>query len=121
MYFQDVNTAIGYHTISKFDKADKIPIVMANISNFLSYLPVIGTIIGIVRISLFAAIYLNSDLDSTQKMLAFAHIIRGAIEVTSFGSILIIPDLIFTIGRIIKESNHNTVINAKVHKHASSS
>jgi|GEM_PF-6900045 len=70
-------------------------------ANIFGYLPVIGTIIGIARIIMFTKILEENPDVAIRKRLCICHITRGCIELIACGLLLLIPDLIFTIGRAL--------------------
>ena len=76
----------------------------ANIVKALGYIPLIGTLIGLSRISRAAK--------ATQEELPnkFNHIARGCIELFSLGFLLLIPDLILTGYRARHAGNTNPSI-----------
>ena len=62
-----------------------------NITKILSYIPVVGSLIGIMRLH---GARTNAPLLKADRV---KHIIRGSIEALSLGFLLIIPDLIVTL------------------------
>ena len=71
--------------------------------NVLGYLPVIGTIVGIARIALSFYLIISSGSPFKLTDIAFisSEILRGLVEVTSCGILLIIPDLLVSTGQLI--------------------
>jgi hypothetical protein len=75
-----------------------------NIVKALGYIPLLGTLIGLGRISRSAK--------ATQEELPnkFNHIVRGCIELCSLGFLLLIPDLILTSYRTCHAGNTNSSV-----------
>ncbi|MCB1111330.1 MAG: hypothetical protein KDK72_01550 [Chlamydiia bacterium] len=73
--------------------------------NVLGYLPVIGTIVGIARIALtlYLIISKGSDLELRRITFHSSEIVRGLVEVTSCGILLIIPDFWVSMGQLIAD------------------
>lgn len=90
--------------VTKFVRSDLDPRKMYRDENLLKvagYIPLIGTIVGIIRLVLTN---INSKLpEKGGKPLAnkYKHITRGCIELTSCGFLLLIPDLIVTAHRAL--------------------
>jgi hypothetical protein len=66
-----------------------------NMIKKVGYVPIVGCVVGIVRIFIIAT---NQDWMGPLPN-KFNHIVRGTIEFLSLGFLLIIPDLIITIHR----------------------
>lgn len=75
----------------------------ANIVKALGYIPLIGTLIGIDRIS--------KAMKATKDELPnkYNHIVRGCVELLSLGFLLLIPDLILTGYRAYNVRNRNVI------------
>lgn len=76
----------------------------ANIVKALGYIPLIGTLIGLSRISR-AAKATKDELPNK-----FNHITRGCVELFSLGFLLSIPDLILTGYRAYHAENTNSSV-----------
>lgn len=63
---------------------------VANIVKVLGYIPLVGTLIGLSRISRAS----NASHEALPNK--FNHTVRGCIELCSLGFLLLIPDLILT-------------------------
>jgi hypothetical protein len=103
MVLENVNaySAFGYHKVDEIRNAEDILLTLMNINNALSYIPIIGTIIGIVRLIIFSKFYSSNKekLNEESKKFYIAQISRGLFELTSCGFLLSIPDLIITLKR----------------------
>lgn len=88
----------GYHDINKTILAEERKyLIILNVCNFLSYFPVISSIIGVARLVLGGSQYFGNSKE--RKQFGAALISRGVIETFFCGFLLLIPDLIFTIIR----------------------
>jgi len=103
-----------------FKKVIKIANYAKSGLNVAGYIPVIGTIIAIAKLSiLFIAdkklLHSKDNVMDTKMVPIYKSIsmwlkIRSAIELTSLGFLLLIPDLIFTIGRAIPKNPKEQMI-----------
>ena len=83
-----------------------------NLAIFAGYIPLVGTITGIARMIIFnqARKEMNSANPEFKSFLKW-NIARGGVEFSSFGILLLIPDLIVTL-IVFRKSNHmNTKSN----------
>ncbi|MBS4169910.1 hypothetical protein [Neochlamydia sp. AcF95] len=79
---------------------------IANIIKALGYIPLIGTLIGLSRISM-AAKTLKEELPTK-----YNHIGRGCVELLSLGFLLLIPDLVLTAYRAYDVRNRNNRLDS---------
>lgn len=102
-----VSDAFGFHfqyQLKENNSSDLAIRGVMNITNFLGYLPVLGTMVGIARI-VFAAYMLGTvKSDGSEAADAFLsyckiQILRGIIELTSYRVIFIIPDTVLSYDR----------------------
>jgi hypothetical protein len=95
---------------------EKIYIAVHYSSMVAGYIPVVGTVVGIARMTLFGTFLMSlpfilkseteDERENFEKLRksSISHMVRGAFETTTLGlPLLFLPDLIFTIGRGIKE------------------
>lgn len=96
----------GYHSSEELQKKGLNS--GANYANLLGYIPIIGTIIGIARIYICLEHFVKKECKKHDHntMLGFWQITRGVIELTSCGLILAIPDLLFTVGRLMMQNRN---------------
>ena len=111
---ENYSNVFGYHVVTKDDNNyNKTFKICSNIANTLGLIPVIGSIIGLVRI-IFCAYelqdcknyLLQNKLDSAEKdevhnemKTLWVEIARGVWELTSLGFVFAIPDIAVTIAR----------------------
>lgn len=86
----------------QYNNAAKSARKTANTVKALGYIPLVGTLIGLSRIS--RAVNANRE-DLPNK---FNHIARGCVELFSLGILLLIPDLILTGYRTCHTRNANS-------------
>jgi hypothetical protein len=94
--------AFGFHSQYQIEqligvKADHEDAKVLNLSMVMGYFPVVGTIVGIFRLIITNnAAFMPHVSPDFILSLQF----RAIIELCSLGFLLIIPDLVITIGRI---------------------
>ncbi|MCH9609911.1 MAG: hypothetical protein S4CHLAM45_13630 [Chlamydiales bacterium] len=75
-------------------------LVLERFVNIIAYIPLIGSILGIVKLAAFASLAEGVEESSEDAQSYFKGMrVRAAIESLSLGALLIIPDVIATIGR----------------------
>jgi hypothetical protein len=88
-----------YHVLSSVGKkADEDDALVHNVSIIIGYIPLIGTIIGAARLYLS---YNSNFVDYAGEDFVLALRGRAIVEICLMGYLLIIPDIIITLGRII--------------------
>lgn len=97
----DVVSSMGFHRISpNLKESEKEARKIINIANALSYLPVIGMVIGLARMILMGTCRLEVSQDpGYEKRLLAYHFTRGIIETLCVGILFFILDMIASIGR----------------------
>ncbi len=100
----DVNNPILQEAEKKFQKIN----LVKNLVTAAGYIPVVGTIAAIAKLVLINKAEKEMSKDSRGRRLKplvqnyfTGQKIRSGIELTSLGFLLLIPDIIFTIGRNI--------------------
>ena len=83
------------------------------LTNALGYLPFVGRIVGICRIVLAVnSIFKRDHIDKAFLAHSMTQIARGTVEAFASPLLLIIPDLIVTIGReVVNYQNRTTGTN----------
>ena len=96
-----ISDNFGYHVFSdqhvKFHQAN-------DASKFTGYFPLVGTITGIVKLIL--CITGMKSARTEDRPCFYVFMARAVIEILFLGVLFLIPDLIFTIGRTIRDRQY---------------
>lgn len=111
----DALAPYGFHSYNDLEsKESKGYKDYMNQQNFEGYIPIFGTFAGLDRIRTHSNMLKQEDLTTSTKIVCYSHIVRGIIELTSCGILLLIPDLITTLIRKVahyivmsNQFNHN--------------
>lgn len=97
-----IGFAFGLHKIAEGEEAKTVfNKRFINITNICSYIPGVGTIVGIVRI-VFASVKLKNVLMNKERSFYMVELHRGIFELSSFGLFIFgIPDWLATLNRRI--------------------
>jgi hypothetical protein len=92
--------SLGFHYKDNYSENESTKIFVHNLANVVGYLPIIGTIVGLVRmIFTLYNIFSNDTLENEQKEFYRAQIYRGSVEFLSLGIMFIVSDIIVTRAR----------------------
>lgn len=83
-----------------------------NASNIISYIPILGSIAGVVRIYLSHQAW-GVDSNKALKPFMVTQIVRGVMETIGLGILLLFVDLIVTLGRYIAERCVNSATDTR--------